>query len=79
MGVVMIACPATGRDVSTGIEMSGVDELPVVTATMVCPACGCVHEWTKNDARLTNGGEQYREAALGGLAAAAPRECAELG
>jgi hypothetical protein len=64
MGIVMIACPATGRDVSTGIEMSGVDELPTVIATMSCPACGGVHEWTKHDARIANGGEQYREAAL---------------
>ena len=28
MGMIMIHCPATGRDVSTGIETSGVEELP---------------------------------------------------
>ena len=67
MGIVMIACPATGREVSTGIEMSGVDQLPTVIATMFCSECGRVHEWTKDDARLTNGGEQYREAALAGV------------
>jgi hypothetical protein len=50
--------------VSTGIEMSGVDQLPPVIATMSCSACGGVHQWTKNDARLASGGEQYREAAL---------------
>lgn len=69
MGVVMIACPATGREVSTGIEMSGVDQLPPVIATMSCSACGGVHQWTKNDARLASGGEQYRQAALAKTAA----------
>jgi hypothetical protein len=61
MGMIMINCPATGREVSTGIETNGVKELPIVIATMVCPACGRVHEWTKDQAWLTNGGEQYRK------------------
>ena len=63
MGIIMIACPATGREVSTGIEMSGVEQLPTVMATMLCSACGRVHEWTKDDAWLANGGEHYRKAA----------------
>jgi hypothetical protein len=63
MGMIMICCPATGREVPTGIETSCVDELPIVTATMFCSACGRVHHWTKNDAWLTNGGEQYRKLA----------------
>ena len=40
MGIIMINCPATGRRVSTGIETVDVEELPAVTAKMVCPACG---------------------------------------
>ena len=60
MGVVMIKCPATLGAVSTGIEMCAVEELPFVVATMSCPACGRVHEWTKNDAWLADGGEEYR-------------------
>ena len=60
MGVLMIQCPSTGREVSTGIEMLDVEQLPAVKATTVCPACGCVHEWTKHDAWLSNGGWQYR-------------------
>jgi len=56
----MIKCPATGRGVSTGIEVCSTEALPVVTATMLCPACGQVHHWTKNDAWLAAGGEQYR-------------------
>src|SRR5258708_34245271 len=59
MGVIMINCPATGHGVSTGIEVCATDQLPVVTAKMVCPACGRVHEWTKKEAWLANGGGQY--------------------
>ena len=33
MGIIMINCPATGRGVSTGIEVCATDQLPVVTAT----------------------------------------------
>jgi hypothetical protein len=60
MGIIMINCPATGRDVSTGIETIGIEELPAVTAKMVCPACGRMHAWTKADAWLAHSGEQYR-------------------
>jgi hypothetical protein len=60
MGIIMISCPATGHGVSTGIEVVGTGQLPVVTATTICPECGRVHQWTKNEAWLANGGEQYR-------------------
>jgi hypothetical protein len=60
MGIIMINCPATGHGVSTGIEVVATDQLPIVTASMVCSACGRVHIWTKNEAWLANGGEQYR-------------------
>jgi hypothetical protein len=59
MGIIMINCPATGRDVSTGIETTGIEELPTVTAKMVCPACGRIHPWTKAEAWLAHSGEQY--------------------
>jgi len=61
MAILMINCPSTGRAVSTGIEMSGVEQLPNVIARIECRACGCVHEWTKEDAWLAEGGEQYRD------------------
>jgi hypothetical protein len=64
MGIIMIRCSATGQDVSTGIEMADVDQLPSVRATMLCPACGRVHDWIKNDAWLADSGEEYRTAAL---------------
>lgn len=60
MGVLMIQCPSTGRPVSTGIEMLAIEQLPMVIAKARCPACGQVHEWTKDDAWLANGGLEYR-------------------
>ena len=63
MGVLMICCPSTGRAVSTGVEMSGIDQLPTVIATTECSACGRVHEWTKDHAWLAEGGEHYRRVA----------------
>ena len=60
MGVIMIACPSTGRAVSTGIETMEVEALPTVIATTVCSVCGRVHEWTKHDAWLAEGGAYYR-------------------
>jgi hypothetical protein len=69
MGILMISCPSTGRAVSTGIEMSGVDQLPTVIATTECSACGRVHEWTKDHAWLAEGGEHYRRFAAAKAAA----------
>jgi hypothetical protein len=60
MGVLMIHCPSTGREVSTGIETLDVDQLPAVKATVECPACGRIHNWTKHDAWLADGGRHYR-------------------
>ncbi len=63
MAMIMIRCPSMGRAVSTGIEVVDVEQLPIVIATTVCPACGRIHRWTKNEAWLTEGGEQYRQVA----------------
>jgi hypothetical protein len=60
--MIMIRCPEKGRAVSTGIEVFDVDQLPTVTASMACPACGGVHQWTKDEAWLSVDGEQYRKA-----------------
>jgi len=60
MGVIMIQCPSTGREVSTGIEMLDVEQLPAIEAKTICPACGNIHLWTKHEARLADGGRQYR-------------------
>jgi hypothetical protein len=60
--MIMIDCPSTGLAVSTGIETFSIEPLPTVTASTECPVCGRVHKWTKNDAWLAEGGEQYRGA-----------------
>jgi hypothetical protein len=61
MAIIMITCPSKGSPVSTGIEVSDVEQLPAVTATTVCSACGGIHPWTKDEAWLSAGGEQYRK------------------
>ena len=63
MGIIMIRCPADGNDVSTGIEMADLEQLPNVPATMWCSECGHSHTWTQSEAWLANAGEQYRTAA----------------
>jgi hypothetical protein len=54
MSAVMIRCPVTGHDVSTGIEVepNTLYHLPNVNARMTCPACGSDHVWTKQEAWL---------------------------
>ncbi len=52
MATVMIKCPQTGAELSTGIE---IDErtfahLPDVKAYAFCPRCGRDHAWWKNSA-----------------------------
>jgi hypothetical protein len=51
--------------VFTGIETANVEQLPIVTATTMCPACGRVHSWTRVEAWLAEGGDCYRTAAAG--------------
>ena len=64
MGIIICIARYCLR-IFTGIEVCATDQLPVVTATTVCPACGRLHEWTKNEAWLRNGGEQYRREQVG--------------
>ena len=73
MGIIMINCPATGRGVSTGIETIGIEDLPLVTAKIMCPACGRMHDWTKADAWLDDSGEQYRLGPMPARRASRPR------
>jgi len=54
MSSMMIACPTTGRPVSTGIETEPAvfKRLPKVTSRLICPACGQEHIWTVASAWL---------------------------
>jgi predicted metal-binding protein len=63
MSVVMIKCPQTGREVSTGIETQSetFDALLNVTAKMKCSACGGHHVWSRREAWLSNVGRTYTQ------------------
>jgi len=52
MGVIMIRCPATGREISTGIKVDreSFKSTPVFFAESYCPLCRATHEWFARDA-----------------------------
>ena len=47
MGVIMIRCPQTGREIPTGIEMDTAEfrRAPVFFSRVQCPVCAREHEW----------------------------------
>jgi hypothetical protein len=49
MTSLIVRCPKTGRELSTGIETDGVDRLPKVGTRMRCPLCGGEHFWTSKE------------------------------
>jgi hypothetical protein len=54
--VVMVRCPSTGRELSTGIEMDAAtfDQLPNICSNVKCPVCKLDHTWSTRDAWLDN-------------------------
>jgi hypothetical protein len=52
MGVVMIKCPDTGREIPTGMvaDRQKFDRTPVFFARVRCPVCGNEHEWFAKEA-----------------------------
>ena len=54
MARVMITCPDTGRPIYTGMSFDEIifenSQLP--DKSVLCPACGQVHIWNKQDAYL---------------------------
>ena len=55
MLILMIRCPRTGQDISTGIETDdeSFHNLPDVVVYTRCPHCGIDHAWWPDEARLT--------------------------
>jgi hypothetical protein len=52
---VLIKCPRTGRNISTGIRLTVADELSKLSAARrftQCPFCKVVHGWMPGDASL---------------------------
>jgi hypothetical protein len=58
VGVLLITCPVTGKEFSTGIETDeqSLDLIPDTVARSICPHCGDEHAWSKLDARLSEDG-----------------------
>jgi hypothetical protein len=52
MGNVMVRCPQTGRDISTGIvtDRKSFSSTPVFFAQVYCPLCRTQHEWFAQEA-----------------------------
>lgn len=52
MGTVMIRCPNTGHEISTGMEADATSfsATPVFFASSYCPICQTEHEWFAKDA-----------------------------
>jgi hypothetical protein len=52
MGLIMIHCPQTGREISTGIEVDTAahSRSPVFFSRSYCPICKVDHVWFAKDA-----------------------------
>jgi len=52
MGIVMIRCPQTGREIPTGIvaDHESFQAMPVFFARVNCPICRTEHEWFAKEA-----------------------------
>ena len=57
MGSLMVRCPRTGQDFSSGIETDRLsfELMPAFRATIHCPLCGVDHDWSKIDAWVREG------------------------
>ena len=56
LNVVMIRCPNTGREFSTGIEMDAAtfEQLSDTRSQLMCPVCRVNHYWSTREAWLDN-------------------------
>ena len=52
MARVMIACPDTGKPIYTGMSCDEVtfETIQLTDRPVLCPECGQVHTWNKQDA-----------------------------
>ncbi len=65
MSVIMILCPNTGQEISTGFEADARSfrRLPKMLTYSRCPACGLEHPWWKAEAWLEDGDAVFETAA----------------
>jgi hypothetical protein len=54
MGILMLNCPATGKEFSTGIftDAKTFNNLPNMATKAACPHCGQEHRWCAKEARF---------------------------
>jgi hypothetical protein len=54
VGMIVIRCPKTGQEVSTGIEIQpeNFQLLPPVAGRVHCPLCGEEHSWLPSTAQV---------------------------
>ena len=62
MGVLMVKCPTSGREFSTGIQLEEEDleRLPETMAESRCPHCGGDHVWWTRESRIVDDGGPSR-------------------
>jgi hypothetical protein len=53
MGMLMLRCPMTDRNFSTGIKANDFRLIPDIRSVARCPYCRQNHTWRPNDAWLT--------------------------
>jgi hypothetical protein len=65
MGVLMLSCPTTGREFSTGIfaDEETFKTLPNTVTKAACPYCGQLHQWWTSEARLAESEQTERRSA----------------
>ena len=56
MGALMLTCPITGKEFSTGIlaDEDTFKQLPDTVTKAICPHCGQLHRWWTREARLAD-------------------------
>ena len=54
LGMIVIKCPNTGREIPTGLEADrhAFQGVPVFFSRTYCPICRTIHEWFAKDARV---------------------------
>ncbi len=58
MARVMIDCPETGKRIYTHMNFDWLEfeAVTIGTKSVVCPACGKIHQWTRSDSTLEDDG-----------------------
>jgi hypothetical protein len=66
VGTVVIRCPKTAREISTGIKADwrAFGSVPVFFSRTFCPHCRANHEWFAKDAWVREDPEQRKAARL---------------